>query len=92
MKGIEFAHNAKSYHYHVSMFGVVKKGKSRKKTVIINLEQNYETFPPNKVFWDSLILLINRLLETHSLTWENVVATKAGKNLKLLLEDHKRRQ
>lgn len=81
-----------SYHYLIDKQGIVSKGKCRKKKqIVIRLEQNYNLLPPTKVFWDSLILLLKRLFETHSIGWEEVLVEEAGKNLKVLLENHKQR-
>jgi hypothetical protein len=88
---ITFA-NKGAYHYLIDKQGIVSKGKCRrKKQVVIRLEQNYDLLPPSKIFWDSLILLLNRLFETHSIGWEEVLVENTGKNLKVLLENHRQR-
>jgi alpha-tubulin suppressor-like RCC1 family protein len=78
----------KQHHYTIDRNGIVNKGKCRRKNIVIQLEENYDLSPPTKVFWDSLMLLLNRLFETHEVGWEDVLVGGAGKNLKLLLLNH----
>lgn len=92
MAKIELIHNAPKYNHTISAFGVVRKGrKTSRKHVIINLEENYETKPPNKLFWDSLLLLLARLFENTKTNWEDVIIDGSGKNLKMLLDNHRQR-
>jgi len=90
---LKVVHNASSYHYKVSARGVVDKGKSRsRKWLIVAVEEDYDTFPVPKPFFDALILLLSRLIETHELTWESIIFHESGKNLRMLLRNFVMRQ
>lgn len=90
---LKVVHNASSYHYKVSGEGIVDKGKSRsKKWVIVSVDENYDTLPVRKHFFDALVLLLSRLIETHEFSWETLVFDESGKNLKMLLRNFVMRQ
>ncbi len=90
---LKVVHNASSYHYKVSGEGIVDKGKSRsKKWVIVSVDENYDTLPVRKPFFDALVLLLSRLIETHELSWETIIFDESGKNLRMLLRNLVMRQ